>query len=977
METVSWSIPGVYTKKAEIEISRGELLIRKGDLLRINGNENAAFEFHTECENIAPLFSSVQYNLLKAIATAQERISVFATPGWLDWGGDVKKGDEVYIRVIKDGIKCCSTAVVHYIGTLTGDHLGIMFGVEITDSRYYGCGTSGGVFNKIRYFSCPDCNGLFLSLASVANQPNWLKLEYRQPKRDIVAEGMQKDSNNGPIPAKRINKESASPNMEINRADVDTKQLCYGSRVSVMTKDGKKVKGTVRWAGELPLESDDPKKKIPVYGVETDVRVRYDQIEPIIVLKGRPQFGASPDHGRVFIPQTMVELDVQINDSDTTETKTKSMVGAKDVHKEVGVDNDERKKTELKFQNEKAASPQDSVPEIGSHQPSVVVPAQGDWATPHHVGIGSAVVISNSNPPMYGTIRWIGTMPQVHGYVAGMELETPVAGCTDGVWLRNGVPVRYFDCPPNKGYFCLLEQLVPDQRYMASSKALNNSINEQRTHWKAEKTIETLEDHSQEESIDQYHNEVTQSQVMEEHNQAVMEQEQAMKEREQVSQERDQAMKERDQARREQIQMMNERDQAMKERDQVMKERDQATMRQDQAMKERDQATMRQDQAMKERDQATLRQDQAMKERDQAMKERDQATMRQDQAMKERDQATMRQDQAMKERDHATMRQDQAMKERDQATMRQDQAIKERDQAMKERDEAIRGRDQARKERNQSAKERDQAKKAQIHKVMEHDSKLKEQEQAIKERDQATKECNRILKEWDKTKKELEILKQEYSKRNAFWIVPRRHVTVLERSLGDGAWGNVREGKFRGQQVAVKCVHEAIFSKQTMQRVYREICTMSQVHHPNLVLFIAAVLDDQGGPMIITELLDTTLRKAYEDNLLSQLVVCMDIFRDVASALCYLHGLEEPIIHRDVSSANVLLKAVAKGEWKAKLSDFGSANWAKEASTMGEGAIVYTAPEAYPVHPSLNVKPPPQTTKIDVTVMEYCCVRSH
>ena len=32
-------------------------------------------------------------------------------------------------------------------------------------------------------------------------------------------------------------------------------------------------------------------------------------------------------------------------------------------------------------------------------------------------------------------------------------------GCTDGVWLQNGV--RYFDCPPNKGYFCMLEQLVP------------------------------------------------------------------------------------------------------------------------------------------------------------------------------------------------------------------------------------------------------------------------------------------------------------------------------------------------------------------------------------------------------------------------------------------------------------------------------------------------------------------------------------
>ena len=96
----------------------------------------------------------------------------------------------------------------------------------------------------------------------------------------------------------------------------------------------------------------------------------------------------------------------------------------------------------------------------------------------------------------------------------------------------------------------------------------------------------------------------------------------------------------------------------------------------------------------------------------------------------------------------------------------------------------------------------------------------------------------------------------------------------------------------------------------------------------------------------------------------------MDIFRDVACALCYLHELKAPIIHRDVSSANVLLQALAKGRWKGKLSDFGSANWAKDAITLGEGAIVYTAPEAYPIPPSFHHKapplPPPQTTKIDV-----------
>ena len=224
-------------------------------------------------------------------------------------------------------------------------------------------------------------------------------------------------------------------------------------------------------------------------------------------------------------------------------------------------------------------------------------------------------------------------------------------------------------------------------------------------------------------------------------------------------------------------------------------------------------------------------------------------------------------------------------------------------------------------------------------------------------------QCQEVL---GHTRVELQKLQKVHSTCKTFWIVPRHKITILNKQLGGGAWGYVAEGQFKGQQVAVKCVHESIIALHTIKRVYREICTMAQVSHPNLVRFMAAVLDDQGGPMIITELLDTTLRKAYEDNLLT-LQQCVDVFRDIASALCYLHELEEPIIHRDVSSSNVLMKAVVGGGWIAKLSDFGSANWAKQASTMAEGAIVYLAPEAYPTPPSLLHRGlPPQTTKIDV-----------
>jgi len=139
---------------------------------------------------------------------------------------------------------------------------------------------------------------------------------------------------------------------------------------------------------------------------------------------------------------------------------------------------------------------------------------------------------------------------------------------------------------------------------------------------------------------------------------------------------------------------------------------------------------------------------------------------------------------------------------------------------------------------------------------------------------------------------------------------------------------------------------------------------MAQVRHPNLVLFIAAVLDDRTGPMIITEILDTSLRMAYKENRLGSNK--LHIFQNVASALNYLHLHREPIIHRDVSTANVLLEAVANDVWKAKLSDFGSANLVQFATTPGEGAIIYTAPEAFPQHPDSPTPPPPQTPKIDV-----------
>ena len=75
--------------------------------------------------------------------------------------------------------------------------------------------------------------------------------------------------------------------------------------------------------------------------------------------------------------------------------------------------------------------------------------------------------------------------------------------------------------------------------------------------------------------------------------------------------------------------------------------------------------------------------------------------------------------------------------------------------------------------------------------------------------------------------------------------------------------------------------------------------------------------------------------------------VRLSILRDVSAALNYLHLQPNPIIHRDVSSANVLLLALPNNKWRGKLSDFGSANLVQHASTPGPGAAMYTAPEVF------------------------------
>ena len=176
------------------------------------------------------------------------------------------------------------------------------------------------------------------------------------------------------------------------------------------------------------------------------------------------------------------------------------------------------------------------------------------------------------------------------------------------------------------------------------------------------------------------------------------------------------------------------------------------------------------------------------------------------------------------------------------------------------------------------------------------------------------------------------------------WIIRRDEVMLSEKNLGVGAWGKVYEGTFRGCQVAVKQIHDLILSPHNRRLFEREMSIASRCRHPHLLQFIGASNDD-GSPLFITELLDTDLRNFLRQRSLHhEEVVCIAL--DIAKGLNYLHlNRPFPIIHRDISSSNVLLWR-RDNCWRAKLSDYGAANFMRQQMSSNPGASIYAAPES-------------------------------
>ncbi|KAJ8408254.1 hypothetical protein AAFF_G00256680 [Aldrovandia affinis] len=170
----------------------------------------------------------------------------------------------------------------------------------------------------------------------------------------------------------------------------------------------------------------------------------------------------------------------------------------------------------------------------------------------------------------------------------------------------------------------------------------------------------------------------------------------------------------------------------------------------------------------------------------------------------------------------------------------------------------------------------------------------------------------------------------------AGWLLDIEKLTLGE-SIGEGEFGEVYEGEYMGQKVAVKNIKCDV----TAQAFLEETAVMTKLQHRNLVGLLGVILHN--GLHIVTEFmakgnlvnfLRTRGRSVIDTTQLLHFAL------DVCEGMEYLES--KKLVHRDLAARNVLVSS----DGVAKVSDFGLAKVDCKSADNAKLPIRWTAPEA-------------------------------
>ncbi len=146
--------------------------------------------------------------------------------------------------------------------------------------------------------------------------------------------------------------------------------------------------------------------------------------------------------------------------------------------------------------------------------------------------------------------------------------------------------------------------------------------------------------------------------------------------------------------------------------------------------------------------------------------------------------------------------------------------------------------------------------------------------------------------------------------------------------------------------VAAKAVHNIIVDSRIRGLVQQEIDSCCRIRHPNIVTVFGAVTDDDKPPQLLMEIMEGSLSDVITAARANYLTMReqVDIMRDCAAGINYMHSLTPPLLHGDIRSENVLVTP----NMTAKLGDLGAAHILNASKSAGPLSLNYLAPERKP-----------------------------
>ena len=172
-------------------------------------------------------------------------------------------------------------------------------------------------------------------------------------------------------------------------------------------------------------------------------------------------------------------------------------------------------------------------------------------------------------------------------------------------------------------------------------------------------------------------------------------------------------------------------------------------------------------------------------------------------------------------------------------------------------------------------------------------------------------------------------------------------------SIGNGAFGAVYRGKYRGFDVAVKLFKNQAKPSPALLRDFKAEVEMAEsLRHTCITTFVGAV-HNPGALALVTEFCPFGNLSAALTRYPFSPVLKLKALLDVARAIDYLH--QSGLLHRDLKTENILVVSLEpRSQVVCKVSDFGTARDLNSCAlleelelTNGVGTPIFMAPEIY------------------------------